>query len=103
MCAILDNLDKYIPSVPVNKSLDLANGEVYEMNDHMVYPILLGGDQLTVARVRGAKSIRADHDTNIEKLNGFFPVVEDWHCRMTLLKVCPYIVNLALIVYLYYR
>uniref|UniRef100_A0A1X7TRY5 DUF6589 domain-containing protein n=2 Tax=Amphimedon queenslandica TaxID=400682 RepID=A0A1X7TRY5_AMPQE len=51
MCAIMDNLHKYIPSVPVKRSVNLADGEVHEMDDHIVYPILFGGDQLTAARV----------------------------------------------------
>lgn len=89
MCAIMDSLHKYIPSVPVKESVDQASGAAYEMDECMVYPILFGGDQLTAARIRGAILIRDDHDTNDEKLNGFLPVVEDWHCRMTLLKVCP--------------
>uniref|UniRef100_A0A1X7VK07 Uncharacterized protein n=1 Tax=Amphimedon queenslandica TaxID=400682 RepID=A0A1X7VK07_AMPQE len=51
MCAIMDNLHKYIPFVPVKRSVNLADGEVHEMDNHTVYPILFVGDQLTAARV----------------------------------------------------
>ena len=51
---------------------------------------ILGGDQLTAARVRGA--------TTLHLTQGVAPVVEDWHARMTLMKVfgvcvCQWIEN----------
>ena len=46
-------------------------------------PILLGGDQLTAARARGSKSLRASHDSAKDRLDGLVPVVEDWHARVT--------------------
>ena len=51
---------------------------------------LFGGDQLTVARARGAISIRSSHDEPEEQLNGLEPVLEDWHSRMTLFVRCIY-------------
>lgn len=54
-------------------------------NDDVVYhEILLGGDQLTYARVRGAQSMRVNHENSAA---GFIPVVEDWHAKMTFMKV----------------
>ena len=33
------------------------------------------------------KALRDKHDRAIDRLEGIIPVVEDWHARMTLLKV----------------
>ncbi len=49
--------------------------------------ILFGGDQLTVARMRGT---HATEETAVKRLQGNLPVVEDWHTRMTFLKVKIY-------------
>ena len=43
---------------------------------------LLGGDQLTAARVRGSIAARRDHQTRRERLQGLLPVVEDWHAYL---------------------
>ena len=47
----------------------------------------MGGDQLTFARAQGSISIRDDHDSNKQCLDGITPVVEDWHAKQCLLKV----------------
>ena len=45
-------------------------------------------DQLTVARIRGAATLRSS-DLNEEKqLKGFVEVVSDWHTRLCLVTVC---------------
>ena len=50
--------------------------------------ILLGGDQLTVARVRGSQGALLNSDSGIERVEGFVPVIEDWHTKMCYMKVC---------------
>jgi len=47
--------------------------------------ILLFGDQLTVARARGAARLRDDDTTALHRLEGCYPAVADWHARMCLL------------------
>ena len=54
-----------------------------------------GGDQLTVARARGAQGQRENSNSGEKRLEGLVPVVEDWHTQMNLL-----IVSLLLFVYL---
>ena len=54
----------------------------------MLHQILLGGDQLTVARCRGCQIIRINSVTQTKKLCGLHPVIEDWHAKVTLLEVC---------------
>ena len=58
-----------------------------EVNEKLFHEILLGGDQLTVARARGSITARQDHRTRRECLEGLFPVIEDWHAKQCLLKV----------------
>ena len=41
----------------------------------MIHSILYGGDQLTVERIRGAQSIRANSCRGTEHLQGVQPVV----------------------------
>ena len=54
--------------------------------DHF-HHILLGGDQLTVARVRGAQRIRNNSENGRACLEGFHAVAEDWHTKLCYLKV----------------
>lgn len=59
------------------------------------HPILIGGDQLTAARGRGAKKAKVHADSRTCRLEGLILVAEDWHTKVTLLEVsnCNRIVN----------
>ena len=88
MGKILEEL--HIKCVPTNRSegeLTLPNGHTIPVDDTQFFQTLLGGDQLTVARVRGTVGLRRTHDKPLDHLDGILPVVEDWHARMTLMKV----------------
>ena len=78
---------KYVPTVSRVGHLHLPNGKSIDFDDTRFFKILFGGDQLTVARARGAQSLRATHDSAKERLEGLCPVIEDWYARMTLMKV----------------
>ena len=58
-----------------------------EFDDTRFHSVLFGGDQLTVTRIRGTQTLRDTQDKAIDRLEGVIPVVEDWHTRMTLMKV----------------
>ena len=88
MCKILERHHLYVPTITSKKKIVLPHGESIEVPHTDMWDILLGGDQLTVARARTAVSVRASHDTTKDQLKGLIPTIEDWHCRMTLLKVC---------------
>ena len=47
----------------------------------------MGGDQLTVARIHRTQCLRESEDKRVDRYEGLAPVVENWHARMTLLKV----------------
>ena len=49
--------------------------------------IIFGGDQLTVCRSRAPQAARCNDDNPVEQLEGLIPVVEDWHARLTLMRV----------------
>ena len=52
-----------------------------------MHKVLVGGDQLTVARMKGSKSMLEDSQHDARRLDGFIPVVEDWHTKVCLLEV----------------
>ena len=54
------------------------------------HQILLGGDQLTVARARGSQLAMADGCSVSKRMEGLVPVVEDWHTRVVLAEVRLY-------------
>ena len=88
-CLILDQVQKYTPTIVTDEKVISANGNEYLFKKENMHEILIGGDQLTVTRARSAIAIRRDSDTiaNKEKLLGVRPVIEDWHARMVLMQV----------------
>ncbi len=88
MAKILEEFhEKYVPTMPSDGNTILPDGSSLSFDDTHFHNILVGGDQLTVARARGATSLRSSHDKPLQRLDGIAPVVEDWHARMTLMKV----------------
>ena len=85
MCTIMKNLHKYVPKA-AHQVVQL--GENAAVSEEFFHEILFGGDQLTVCRSRAAQSARCNDDVPIERLEGLIPVVEDWHARLTLMRVC---------------
>ena len=82
-------LHKYVQTKRTIEEFDLPNEdeetgvEHVSLNIDHFHRILFGGDQLTVARIRGAQSIR----TTWRVVEIVFPVAEDWHAKMCYLKV----------------
>ena len=65
-----------------------------EIDDTRFSKVLLGDDQLNVARIRGTQALHSTHDKAVDRLEGFIPVTEDLHARMNLMKVIKkYIYN----------
>ena len=50
--------------------------------------ILSGGDQVTYERQLGSLKHMMCGNTTRERLQVLEPVVEDWHCLVSLLRVC---------------
>ena len=73
-----------MPLQTVDFPVDISstNESVVLMKVHME-KLLFGSDQLTVARIRGAKKT-----TSAEKrFDGLIPCVEDWHTKVVLLEM----------------
>ena len=84
----MDQIQSYAPSKSKTKQAFSKDGEVVaEIEDTNFHRILVGGDQLTVARCRGAAAARSDHRTSLECLRGVVPVSEDWHTKRIFLMV----------------
>ena len=87
MADILEGFHKYVPNHASEGNIVLPDGHTRNVDNTWFHKLLVGGDQLTVARVRGATALRSAHSKSIHRLAGVTPVVEDWHARMTLMKV----------------
>ena len=87
MAKILSYYMTLVPTLNMQQDITLPNGSTLTIDNTQFFPILFGGDQLTVARVRGTQALRVSHDSPVDCLEGVVPIVEDWHARMTLMKV----------------
>lgn len=87
MAQIIDHHMKLVPTKVAAGEYILPNRSTLEYDDTRFFKILFGGDYLTAVRMRGAQSLRATEVKAVDRLDGVIPVVEDWHTRMTLVKV----------------
>ena len=87
MCKIMAGIHQYVPFICSEEHLTLPNSEMFSYKKISMWETLFGGDQLTVARARGSIAIRRNHPDDKERLKGLVPTVEDWHSRMTFMKV----------------
>ena len=90
----MEKLHEYVPVKSVTN-------EVSDEEDYLYHNLLLGGDQLTIALSRSSIAICADHDLAREHLEGSPPVVEDWHTKMTLVKVSNIINYVTVVLFAY--
>ena len=92
MIDILDGLHWYIPRLqPPMQMLDVCteggHAKAVEVKLHNFSSYMpLGGDQLTIARIRGSQSILSNSDNGEERLEGFVPVIENWHTKMCFME-----------------
>ena len=68
-------------SVPGTEDFELIESED-------LHHLLIGGDQLTVKRIKGAQSLRKNSTHAAGRLEGFVPVSENWHAKVCFLQVC---------------
>ena len=76
MTDILDSLNNYVPA-------QSSSG----INEILI-PQIVFGDQMTVARIRGAAILRSSDLVIPKQLNQFVGAVSDWHARLYLVMVC---------------
>ena len=85
MVDILKHLHQYVPVYKCDEGVS-SEAEVIE-HECKVYKILLGGDQLTKVRAMSAMRVKSNGWTPTARLEGFIPVVEDWHTKLCLFEV----------------
>lgn len=74
MVTIMENLHQYVPKEVITTSESVPGAEAEN-------------DEAQVARARGTQRIRANSQHGAGRLEGLFPVVEDWHAKVCLLEV----------------
>ena len=94
MCSVLDSFNAYVPMKESTKCVEV-NGEIYFYDDTKLIQLLLFGDQLTVARARSASQLRDTHTNTRDTLQGFVPVIADWHTRICLLEASALVTSLV--------
>lgn len=94
MIDIMSHLYQYVPSKECTNLVYIpSTNEFVQKESALVHQQLFGGDQLTVARARGAITAMANNPTAQTRLEGVVPVVEDWHTVVILLQVHIFIGN----------
>ena len=73
--------------LPFHNSIALPYGSTCTYDNTQFHNLVVGGDQLTAARARGAITLQLLHSNPVHHLDGITPILEDWHARMTLVKV----------------
>ena len=79
---------QYVPAVESSKLIHVDTiDEPIAVPQAAFHKILLGGDQLTVARARSAMKQRINSPSPTKRMAGFIPAVEDWHTQTILMEV----------------
>ncbi len=76
-----------VPAVEEEQETTLADGKTIKFDNSHFFPILFGGDQMTVARIRVVQLLRDTEVKRADRFEGIIPVVEDWHTRMIIMNV----------------
>lgn len=84
----MSHLHQYVLTLSsIHEHTVSSTGETVQKESATFHPILVGGDQLTVARSRGAIKAKVNIHTSSKRLSGMVPVVEDWHAKANFLGV----------------
>ena len=88
MVDILTHMHQYVPLHAVEKTVEVSGTDYSEhIKLETLHHILIGGDQLTAERVKGARSLRKNSTSALGRLEGLVPVSEDWHAKVCFLQV----------------
>ena len=91
MIKCLEDIQVYVPSKEVEREVTIPNktgpDTIMKIRDQQHMMTLVGGDQVTVARIRGAQRIHGNSETSQQRLDGILPLAEDWHAKMCFLEV----------------
>lgn len=88
MLEIMTHFHQYVPAVESSKLIYVEDVDMtVSVPQASLHKILLGGDQLTVARARSAMKQRINSPSPAKRMAGFIPAVEDWHIQTILMEV----------------
>ena len=91
MVDILTHLHQYVPMVSSLNEVHVPNsGACEHIPSEALHHLLIGDDQLTAERVRGAQSIRRISTHAAGRLEGYIPISEDWHAKVCFMQVRIY-------------
>ena len=97
MIQILSHLHQYVPVMEYDEDLFVPSiNEEVTVPKALFSPVLLGGDQLTAARARGAKKAKVSANIPLKRLEGIVPVAEDWHTKMNFMAVSRFAISIRL-------
>lgn len=89
MVHIMEQLHSYVPAKRYVEDVHCKDSEeAVQIPKAVIHPILFGGDQLTAARARGAKSAKVNSYDTFKRLDGLIPIAEDWHTKLNFLGIC---------------
>ena len=80
------NLHRYVPTIVTEEKVDVGEGKKLSIPIYYFHNILLGGDQLTCARIRGVQGLRQNSKSGARS-DGFVPMIEDWHAGVCFMQV----------------
>ena len=87
MIKILTHIHRYVPAVEHETEVEISNAAPLSVSSVVTHLILFGGEQLTVARVRGAQDAKCNSVSANKRFDGLVPVLEDWHTKVVILEV----------------
>ena len=87
----MSTVHQYVPAIECTKEFLIpSTQEIVNVQEASITPILFVGDQLTVARGRGAKLAKVNSSSPTGRFEGLRPACADWHTRVILLEVRLY-------------
>ena len=102
MVCILEHLQRYVPTARQETKHQITSTEEETICLERFHRVLLGGDQLTVARVRSCQRGRANSDSAVNRFNGLLPIAEDWHTGVTVILLTVSIKSMLIYMYRFY-
>ena len=83
----MEHFQQYVPVESETSKISIPGVGEKEIHSDKFHHILFGGDLLTAKRARGSQYIRSNSLRGKDRLEGFKPVVEDWHAKMCFIGV----------------
>jgi len=76
MIKIMTHVYQYVPVIEYETEVDIPNSATKQsVHSIMSHPILIGGDQLTAAYVRGAQVAKCNSTSADKRFDGIVPVL----------------------------